>query len=107
MLEESIPKLIVLLLDPANNFTETRVFVALVLTAALEFFNAVFKNSMRGRRDTPAMPNSIIAASIHPSASARTLGAFCFPSGSYAVLEGHHKTDLKGEHKHALVEDEL
>jgi hypothetical protein len=76
--------------------TETSVFVALVLTAALEFFNAVFKNSMRGRRETPPMPNSIMAVSIHPSASARTLGAFCFPSGSYAILEGHHKAGLKG-----------
>ena len=82
------------LLDPANNLTETRVFVALVLTAALEFFNAAFKNSMRGRRDTPAMPNSTIAVSIHPSASARTLGAFCFPRGSYAILGCYHKTGV-------------
>jgi hypothetical protein len=91
MLEDSILKMTVLLLDPANNLTETRVFVALVLTAALEFFRAVFKKSMRGRRETPAMPNSTMEVSIHPSASARTFGAFCFPSGSYAMLEGNHK----------------
>lgn len=92
MLEVSIPKMTTLLLDPANNLTETRVFVALVLTAALEFFRAVFKKSMRGRREMPAMPNSTIEVSIHPSASARTFGAFCLPSGSYAILEDHHKT---------------
>ena len=44
--------------EPANNFTVTRVFVALVRTAALEFFSAVFRNSMRLFRDSPAMPNS-------------------------------------------------
>ena len=72
-------------LDPANNLTVTRVLVALVLTAALEFFNAVFKKSIRLRRDNPAMPNSVRACSIQVNASARTLGAFCLDNGSYAV----------------------
>ena len=73
-----------LLQEPANSFTVTRVFVALVRTAALEFFRAVLRNSMRLRNDRPAIPNSVKACSIQPKASARTLGAFCLDSGSYA-----------------------
>lgn len=72
------------LLDPANSFTVTIVFVALVRTAALEFFKVVFKNSMRLRRDRPAIPNSISAWSTHVKASAKTFGAFCLDNGSYA-----------------------
>lgn len=69
-------------LDPANNFTVTRVLVALVRTAAFEFFSAVLRNSIRARKASPAMPNSTRAESIQVVASARTLGAFCFDSGS-------------------------
>lgn len=69
---------------PANSFTVTSVFVALVLTAAFEFFKAAFRNSIRLRSDRPAIPNSVKACSIQLRASARTLGAFCLESGSYA-----------------------
>lgn len=58
--------------------------MALVRTAAFEFFSAAFKNSMRLRSDSPAIPNSESACSIHVRASAKTFGAFCFDSGSYA-----------------------
>lgn len=71
-------------LDPAYNLTVTSVLVALVRTAALEFCSAVLRNSMRLRRDSPAIPNSNKAVLIQVSASARTFGAFCLDSGSYA-----------------------
>jgi hypothetical protein len=67
--------------------TVTKAFVALVLTAAFEFFRPVFRNSIRLRMDNPAIPNSVRAVSIQAVASAITFGAFCFDSGSYAT---HH-----------------
>lgn len=63
----------------------TKVFVALVLTAAFEFFRPVFRNSIRLLMDNPAIPNSVRAVSIQAVASAMTLGAFCFDSVSYAM----------------------
>lgn len=71
-------------LDPAKSFTVTSVFVALVRTAAFELVSADLRNSISARRERPAIPNSTRAWSIHVTASARTLGAFCFESGSYA-----------------------
>jgi hypothetical protein len=62
----------------------TKVLVAFVRTAALEFAKAVFKKSIKERRDIPAMPNSVRALLIQVSASAITFGAFCFDNGSYA-----------------------
>ena len=66
--------------------TVTSVFVALVRTAAFELLRAVFRNSMRALSERPAIPNSVRDCSMNVRASARTLGAFCFPSGSYAVV---------------------
>lgn len=63
----------------------TNAFVALVLTAAFEFFRPLFKNSMRLRMDTPEIPNSVRAVSIQAVASAITFGAFCFDRVSYAI----------------------
>ena len=63
----------------------TRVFVALVLTAAFEFLRPVFKNSIRLRIDNPEIPKSVRAVSIQAVASAMALGAFCFDSESYAI----------------------
>lgn len=40
---------------------------------------------MRLLRVNPAIPNSVKAALIQVTASARTFGAFCLPRGSYAV----------------------
>jgi len=68
----------------------TRAFVALVLTAAFEFFRPAFRNSIRLRMDNPAIPNSVRAISIQAVASAITLGAFCFDSGSYARWKFSH-----------------
>lgn len=68
----------------------TKAFVALVLTAAFEFFRPVFRNSIRLRMDKPAIPNSVRAISIQDVASAITLGAFCFDRGSYARLRFSH-----------------
>ena len=45
-------------LDPAKSFTVTIVLVALVRTAAFELLNAVLRNSIRPRRERPAIPNS-------------------------------------------------
>lgn len=72
-------------LDPANSLTVTRVFVALVRTAAFEFCSAVFKSSIKLRKANPAIPNSVSAVLIQVRASARTLGAFCLDNGSYAM----------------------
>lgn len=71
-------------LEPAKSLTVTSAFVALVRTAAFELASAVLRNSINARRDRPAIPNSATAWSIHVTASAKTLGAFCFDSGSYA-----------------------
>ena len=68
----------------------TKAFVALVLTAAFEFFRPVFKKSIRLRMDSPAIPNSVRAISIQVVASAMTLGAFCFDRGSYAMAYFSH-----------------
>jgi hypothetical protein len=65
--------------------TVTIAFVALVRGAAFEFFSAPFKNSMRLRSDSPAIPNSVSAESTHVIASARTFGALSLDSGSYAA----------------------
>lgn len=62
----------------------TKALVALVLTAAFEFFRPTFRNSIRPRMDKPAIPNSVRAVSIQAVASAIALGAFCFDRGSYA-----------------------
>lgn len=70
--------------------TVTKAFVALVLTAAFEFFKPVFKNSIRLRIDKPAIPNSVRAVSIQAVASAINLGAFCFDRGSYAMIHFSH-----------------
>ena len=70
--------------------TVTKVFVALVLTAAFEFFKPAFRNSIRLRMDNPTIPNSIRAASIQAVESAMTLGAFCFVRGSYAMFYFSH-----------------
>jgi hypothetical protein len=70
--------------------TVTKAFVALVLTAAFEFFRPVFRNSIRLRMDNPAIPNSVRAASIQAVASAMTLGAFCLDRGSYATVYVSH-----------------
>ena len=87
-----------LILEPANNFTITRVLVALVRTAALEFLSPPFRKSMRLRSDKPAIPNSERACSIHPNASASALGALILLSGSYAsndVSEHHRKHRIR------------
>lgn len=68
----------------------TKAFVALVLTAAFEFFKPVFRNSIRLRIDNPAIPNSVRAVSIQAVASAINLGAFCFDRGSYAMIRSSH-----------------
>ena len=70
--------------------TVTKAFVALVLTAAFEFFRPAFRNSIRLRMDNPVIPNSVRATSIQAVASAMTLGAFCFDRGSYASLYFSH-----------------
>lgn len=71
-------------LGPAKSPTFTSAFVALVRTAAFEFASAVLRNSINARNERLAIPNSTTAWSIHVTASAKTLGAFCFDSGSYA-----------------------
>lgn len=70
------------ILEPANNFTVTSVFVALVRTAAFEFCSAVLRKSISDRSDNPAIPKSTNAVLIHMIASDRTLGAFCLDRGS-------------------------
>ena len=67
---------------PAKSLRVTKAFVALVLTAAFEFFRPVFRKSIRLRMDNPTIPNSVKAVSIQAVASAITLGAFCFDSAS-------------------------
>ena len=70
------------ILCPAYNFTVTRVFVALVRTAAFEFCSAILRKSIKARRDRPAIPNSVRTVFIHVKASDRTFGAFWFDKGS-------------------------
>ena len=93
--------------EPANSFTVTRVFVALVRTAAFEFFNAFVKKSIRPRRESPATPNSFRVSSIHPSASARTLGAFCLDKGSYAKMMSDSKENESTAKGPTMTEDKL
>jgi hypothetical protein len=89
-----LPQLNEFLLGPAKSFKVTSVFVALVLTAALEFWSEVLRNSIRARNDRPAMPNSMRAELIQATASANTFGAFCLESGSYAVKFAFERTPL-------------
>ena len=74
------------LLGPTKSLMVTSVFVALVLTAAFEFWSAVFKESIRVLSERPAIPKSVRAVLIQAIASAMTFGAFCLESGSYTKV---------------------